>query len=65
MVCTRPDLSWIVTKLSQYGNNPTEDHWIAIKHVLRYVHHTVNYCLEFKKDPDGILLTGYCDSDRA
>ena len=24
MVCTRLDLSWIVTKVSQYGNNPTE-----------------------------------------
>ena len=23
MICTRPDLSWIVTKLSQYSNNPT------------------------------------------
>ena len=65
MVCTRPDLSWIVTKLSQYGNNPTEDHWIAIKRVLRYVQHTINYCLQFKKDPDGLFLTGYCDSDWA
>ena len=65
MVCTRPDLSWIVTKLSQYGNNPTEDHWIAIKRVLRYVQHTIKYCLQFKKDPDGLFLTGYCDSDWA
>ena len=55
MVCTRPDLSWIVTKLSQYGNNPTEDHWIAIKRVLRYVQHTINYCLQFKKDPNGLF----------
>ena len=65
MVCTRPDLSWIVTKLSQYGNNPTADNWIAIKRVLRYVQHTINYCLQFRKGPYGLFLTGYCYSDWA
>ena len=65
MVCTRPDLSWMITKLFQYGNknNPTEDNWIAIKRVLRYVQHAINYCLQFKKDPGGLFLTGYCGSD--
>ena len=63
MVGTRPDLRWIVIKLSQYENNPTEDHCIAIKRVLRYVKHTINYYLQFKKDPDGLSLTGYCESD--
>ena len=29
MICTRPDLSWVVTKLSQY-NQPTENQWKAV-----------------------------------
>ena len=61
----RPDLSWRVTKLSQYGNNPTEDHWIAIKRVLNCVQHTINYCFQLRKYPDSLCLTGYCDSDLA
>ena len=63
MICTRPDLSWIVTKLSQYSNNPTICHWTAIKRVFRYIKHIIDYCLCFRKSPCGLKLTGYCDSD--
>ena len=63
MIYTRPDLSWIVTKLSQYSNNPTKCHWTAIKRVFRYIKHSIDYCLCFRKSPGGLKLTGYCDSD--
>ena len=33
MVCTRPDLSFVVTRLSQNLEKPTEGDWITIKHV--------------------------------
>ena len=36
-VCTRPDLSYIVSKLSQYFSKPTEQQWSTVKHVLRYL----------------------------
>eukprot|EP00794_Sanderia_malayensis_P008499 gene8499-9408_t len=32
MTCTRPDLSWTVTKLAQYSHNPTVEHWTTVKH---------------------------------
>ena len=35
MVATRPDLSWSVSKLSQYLAKPTVSHWKAIKRVFR------------------------------
>ena len=54
MICTRPDLIWIVTKLSQYSNNPTKCHWTALKRVLRYIKHSINYCLCFIKSPGGL-----------
>ena len=58
MICTRPNLSWIVTRLSQYSNNPTKCHWTAIKHVFRYIKHSIDYCLCFRKSPGGLKLTG-------
>ena len=47
MTCTRPDISWIVTKLAQYSQNPTVDHWTAVKHVFRYLKGTLDYKVMF------------------
>ena len=65
MICTRPDLSWIVTKLSQFVVNPTEEHWVAVKHVFRYLQHTLDYSICFRKDPKGLTVIGYSDADWA
>lgn len=35
--CTRPDLSFVLSKLSQHFDNPTEEHWNTVKHVFRYL----------------------------
>ena len=48
MTCSRPDLAWVVTKLSQHLENPTAAEWVTIKHVLRYIKHTINYKLVFQ-----------------
>ena len=34
---TRPDISFVVQHLSQYTTNPTQEHWTAVKRVLRYL----------------------------
>ena len=34
---TRPDIAAAVGVLSQYMSRPSEDHWIGVKHVLRYL----------------------------
>lgn len=61
--CTRPDISWVVNKLSQYNQNPTIEHWNVVKHVLRYLKGTLNFCLSFRKCESGLKLTGYTDAD--
>ena len=43
MMGTRPDICWVFTRLSQNLSNPLQCHWIALKHVLRYLKGTVHY----------------------
>lgn len=38
---TRPDIAYSVRKLSQYMNQPSKDHWIACKRILRYLKRTL------------------------
>jgi len=33
MNCTRPDISYDVSKLSRYTSNPSDDHWTALLRV--------------------------------
>jgi hypothetical protein len=37
-------------------------HWVAEKHVLRYLCGTINYGLDYHRG-DGVRLVGYTDSD--
>ena len=37
MTCTRPDLSYAVGKLSQYLSESRQQHWVAGKHILKYL----------------------------
>ena len=42
MTSTLPDLSFIVSKLSQFLSEPKQQHLVAAKHVLRYLKNTVD-----------------------
>jgi hypothetical protein len=41
---------------------PKHEHWIAAKHVLRYIRGTINYGLRYTTSSD-IQLHGFTDSD--
>jgi hypothetical protein len=47
--CTRPDLSWAVSKLSQRLSNPRDVDFTMLKHVFRYVQGSVDKCMTFTK----------------
>jgi hypothetical protein len=64
MTGTRPDISWTVSKLSQFLENYDESHVTATKRVLRYIKNTIMYSLLFSRNTDS-QLTGYCDADWA
>lgn len=64
--CTRPDLSFVVSKLSQYFAEPTEEQWVTVKHVLRYLRGTIEKELCFRRnDSEKLGLLAYSDADWA
>lgn len=65
MTCTRPDISWVVSKLSQTLAQPKREDLVTAKHVLRYLKNTNDY--EYDSDwassvEDRRSTTGYCFS---
>ena len=65
MTCTRPDLSWVVTRLSQHLSRPTAGDWALLKQVLRYIKGTIDSKLYFRKSKNNLKLVAYSDADWA
>eukprot|EP00253_Pinus_taeda_P030266 PITA_30266 len=64
LVNTRPDICFAVNTMSQFMCEPRKVHWVAAKHILRYLQGTVDYGLDYRQG-DGVRLVGYTDSDWA
>jgi hypothetical protein len=47
MMCTIPDISFVVGMVSRYQANPGQSHWKAVKRILRYLKGTADYSLCF------------------
>ena len=63
MSATRPDLCYMVTKLSQHMSKPTKVHLGMAKHVLRYLKCTFDYSHQFRKSDTPLELSGFSDAD--
>jgi hypothetical protein len=37
MTCTRPDIAYVVGKISRYTSNPSHIHWIYVHKILKYL----------------------------
>lgn len=61
---TRPDLTYAVNKVSQFMHSPLEDHWQAVKRILRYIQGTQDMGLLLQKCSFP-KLTALCDADWA
>src|SRR5215471_6052514 len=62
-VGTRPDISFAVSTLSQFLENPGQVHWDAVKRVFRYLLGTKGWKLTYGEGKEG--LEGYTDTDGA
>src|SRR3954471_22792643 len=40
MLCTRPDVSYALSKTSRYQSNRSESHWTVVKNILKYLRRT-------------------------
>ncbi|GKC43028.1 zinc finger, CCHC-type containing protein [Tanacetum coccineum] len=60
MTCTRPDIAFVVGKLSRYTSNPGTQHWQTIRSVLKYLKKTMDYRLTYIGYPS--VLEGYTDA---
>jgi hypothetical protein len=61
MLCTRPDICFAVGMVSRYQSNPGQEHWTAVKNILKYLKRTKEYMLVYKASD--LMPMGYTDSD--
>jgi hypothetical protein len=64
LVNSRLDICYAVNVLSQFMSQPKQTHWIATKHVLRYLQGTIGYGLRYATNVD-LSLEGYANADWA
>lgn len=71
--CTRPELAFASSQLSQHLDKPGILHWAAFRRVLRYLQGTRTYSISFRgNNPESLsiassknFLTNYADADWA
>src|SRR5277367_1902148 len=61
MLATRPDLAYAMSTLSQFNKNPSNEHWNALQHVLRYLQGMKSKGLVYGTDE--LKVHGYTDAD--
>lgn len=64
LAVTRPDLSYAVHILSQFLQNPRQEHWDAALRVVRYLKGCPGQGILLRADSD-LSVSGWCDSDWA
>ncbi|MBW0514160.1 hypothetical protein O181_053875 [Austropuccinia psidii MF-1] len=62
---TQPDILFTVNSLSRYSTHPSERHWVALKHLLRYLKGTSQLCIYYSRDGYEKGLVGWADADYA
>ena len=61
MMCTRPNICHAIGVASRYQYNPSQEHWKAVKMILRYLKGTKDCSLCYQGND--MQLKGYTDAD--
>jgi hypothetical protein len=59
---TRPDLTYSISEISRFMNNPGKEHWRGVVHILRYLKGTKHLKLMYVGGRNEMKLTGYADA---
>jgi hypothetical protein len=62
MVATRPDLAFAVSAAGQFSWNPQPEHWVAIRHILRYLRGSAEFALVYPRQGN-LTFVGFTDAD--
>jgi hypothetical protein len=62
MLCTRPDIAFGVSMVSQFNSEPTSTHEAVTKRILRYLNGTKDWGITFQGNV-GLKLEAYSDAD--
>ena len=62
MIHARPDICYVVITMIQFMTESRQRHWVAAKHILRYLRGTITYGLRYTSS-GGLFLHGYADAD--
>jgi hypothetical protein len=60
--CTRPDIAVAVSQLSRFVAAPQDSHWVAVKHLLRYLRGTRDLKLTFGNSEQSNVVKGSSDA---
>ena len=61
MTCTRPDVAFALSMVSEIQGNPGRAHWTAVKNILNYLRRTKDWVL-ILGGSDDLRVIGYCDA---
>ena len=61
MTATRPDIAYAVGYVSRFMENPQQEHWTAVKRILKYLRRTHDLVLTYGGGE--LKLEGYTDSN--
>ncbi|KAK7861884.1 hypothetical protein R5R35_001481 [Gryllus longicercus] len=62
-IVTRPDIMFATNQISRYTSNNDQTHWNAVKRILKYLKGTINFGIEYRRNSEMLVVTGYSDSD--
>ena len=64
LTITRPDISFLVSIVSQFLQSPCDSHWDIVIRILRYIKGTLGQGLLYE-NKGHTQIVGYCDADWA
>ena len=62
-ICTHPDISYTVGCLARYSEDPGLTHWMAVKHVMRYLKGTMDLKLTYSPSNLSSPFQTWTDAD--
>ncbi|GJW43230.1 hypothetical protein Tco_0072029 [Tanacetum coccineum] len=54
--CTRPDVAFAQNLVSRYQQNPGKLHWVAVKHILKYLRNTRDMCFNDTRSLSRVIV---------